>query len=161
MRRLLLIIPILAAIALLSATVPGDASAQSRAPFYWESIDVLIDVQENGDMLVRETQTYVFTEWHNNRRHRYIPLDKVDGIDEISVSMDDWRQMNMGPVNTGIEDGQQWIRWSHERLPSPEDLAFRERFCRAQVQNPELCIERYPKTFTFVWLCCMNIALEA
>ena len=59
-------------------------------------------------------------------------------------------QMNMGPVNTGIEDGQQWIRWSHERLPSPEDLAFRERFCRAQVQNPELCIERYPKTFTFV-----------
>ncbi|MCI5131835.1 MAG: hypothetical protein D3904_09985, partial [Candidatus Electrothrix sp. EH2] len=60
------------------------ASAKSP-PFYWDFINVLIDVQENGDMLVTETQKYVFTGPHSNERYRYIPLDKVDGIDQIEV----------------------------------------------------------------------------
>jgi hypothetical protein len=60
------------------------ASAKS-SPFYWEFINVLIDVQMNGDMLVTETQKYVFTGPHSKERYRYIPLDKVDGIDQIEV----------------------------------------------------------------------------
>ncbi len=40
MRRLLLTLPILAAIALLIALVPGAATSQGRAPFHWDLIDV-------------------------------------------------------------------------------------------------------------------------
>ena len=60
----------------------------------------MIDVQENGDMLVTETQTYVFTAPHNNQRYRSIPLDKVDGINTISASLDRRRI----PVSTEMED---------------------------------------------------------
>ncbi len=119
MRRLLLIVPILAAVALLSGLVPAVATAQSGAPFYWESIDVVIGVQENGDMLVTETQTYAFTAPHTDRRYRYIPLDQADSIDDVSVSLDG-RSL---PVETGVENGQQWIRWSHP-LNAPETLTF-------------------------------------
>ena len=119
MRRRLLIVPILAAVALLSGLVPAVATAQSGAPFYWESIDVVIGVQENGDMLVTETQTYAFTAPHTDRRYRYIPLDQADSIDDVSVSLDG-RSL---PVETGIENGQQWIRWSHP-LNAPETLTF-------------------------------------
>ena len=35
--------------------------AQAASPFYWEFINVDIDVQENGDMLITETQKYVFS----------------------------------------------------------------------------------------------------
>ena len=179
MRRKFILFPLLAAIALLSALVPGAATAQSGAPFYWESIDVLIDVQENGDMLVTETQTYVFTDWHHNQRYRYIPLDKVDGIDDISVSrpplappptpipakttpaptdapapilMDtDTAYGGRIPVNTGIEDGQQWIRWSHRELNLGEKRARSLRLCRNSYSNAT-CARKYPpkETFTFV-----------
>ena len=88
MRRLLLVVPVLAAIALLIALVPGAASSQGRVPFHWDFIDVYIDVQENGDMLVWETQTYVFTAPHTGGRYRYLPLEKVDSIEGISVSQD-------------------------------------------------------------------------
>ena len=123
MRRLLLVILILAASALSSALVSDAATAQSGAPFYWESIDVLIDVQENGDMLVTETQTYVFTGRHNNQRYRYIPLDRVDGIDDITVSLDG-RNLS---VDTAVEGDQRWIRWTHPLNP-PETLTFVLRY---------------------------------
>jgi hypothetical protein len=60
-------------------------SAQEPSPFYWEFINVEIDVQENGDMLVTETQKYVFTAPHTNERYRWIPLDKVDSIENVQV----------------------------------------------------------------------------
>ena len=43
------------------ASSPSATQAQSEVPFYWEFINVDIDVQENGDMLITETQKYVFT----------------------------------------------------------------------------------------------------
>lgn len=57
----------------------GQALAADQPPFHWEFINVDIDVQENGDMLVTETQKYVFTAPHTNKRYRWIPLDKVGG----------------------------------------------------------------------------------
>ncbi|MCI5227491.1 MAG: DUF2207 domain-containing protein [Candidatus Electrothrix sp. AX2] len=94
------------------------ASAKSP-PFYWEFMNVEIDVQENGDMLVTETQKYVFTGPHSNERYRYIPLDKVDGIDQIEV----YEGEEKLPFSTNIKNNQRWIKWRHELNP-PESHTF-------------------------------------
>ena len=111
-------------VALFGLLYPVTVAGQSRTPFYWESIDVFIDVQPNGDMIVSETHTYAFTAPHNNRRYRYIPLDRVDLIDDISVSMDG----RILRSSTGIKDGNLWISWEHRPLDPPETLTFVLRY---------------------------------
>ena len=81
---------------------------------------MLIDVQQNGDMVVTETQTYVFTGPHDTERFRRIPLEKVDGITSVRVSQDG-RDL---PSDTDVDDGQLWIRWSHLPLNPPEKATF-------------------------------------
>jgi hypothetical protein len=85
--------------------------AAQQLPFYWENINVLIDVQTNGDMLVTETQKYVFTGDYNTERYRYIPLGKVAENNQKIAS------------TTGIENNQLWIRWQHQ-LKAPESHTF-------------------------------------
>jgi len=58
-----------------------SVGAEEETPFYWEYINVDIDVQENGDMLITETQKYVFTAKHTNERYRRVTLDKVNMIE--------------------------------------------------------------------------------
>ncbi|MDU9050951.1 MAG: DUF2207 domain-containing protein [Candidatus Electrothrix sp. Rat3] len=94
------------------------ASAKSP-PFYWEFINVLIDVQQNGDMLITETQKYVFTGLIGNERSRIIPLDKVDRIDQIEVFEGEERI----PISTDIINNQQRITWQHAMNP-PESRTF-------------------------------------
>ncbi|MEI3648936.1 MAG: DUF2207 domain-containing protein [Dolichospermum lemmermannii FEM_B0920] len=90
-----------------------------EVPFYWDYINVNIDVQTNGDMLVTETQKYVFTSDWTNQRYRYIPLDKVDEIKEVTVQENN----QIIPSETGIENNQFWIRWQHQ-LKAPESHIF-------------------------------------
>ncbi|NJK75262.1 MAG: DUF2207 domain-containing protein, partial [Microcoleus sp. SU_5_6] len=94
------------------------ATAQ-QLPFYWDNINVAIEVQANGDMLVTETQKYVFTADYNNERYRYIPLDRVDEIKDVTVSENN----QIIPSSTGTENNQLWIRWQHE-LKAPESHTF-------------------------------------
>ncbi len=98
---------------------PQIISAQEDYSFYWEFINVVIDVQENGDMLVMETQKYVFTAPHTNERYRWIPLDKIDTIDSVEVSEDG----EILSATTGIKNNQLWIKWSHPLNP-PEKHTF-------------------------------------
>ncbi|MEG4224662.1 DUF2207 domain-containing protein [Microcoleus sp. N9_B2] len=93
--------------------------AAQELPFYWENINVLIDVQTNGDMLVTETQKYVFTADYNTERYRYISLDKVDEIKDVIVAENN----QIIPSSTGIENNQFWIRWQHELKP-PDSHTF-------------------------------------
>ncbi len=86
---------------------------------YWDFINVDIDVQTNGDMLITENQKYVFTKRGNNQRYRYIPLDKVDKITDVSVFEEDKKIA----FDTGIENNNFWIRWQHELNP-PEERTF-------------------------------------
>ncbi|HEY9801924.1 MAG TPA: DUF2207 domain-containing protein [Leptolyngbyaceae cyanobacterium] len=92
--------------------------AQS-VPFYWEFINVDIAVQTNGDMLVTETQKYTFTGDYKNQRYRYIPLDKVDEITDVTVS----ENGKLLASETGRENNQLWIRWQHQLNP-PESHTF-------------------------------------
>ncbi len=94
------------------------ASAESP-PFYWDFINVLIDVQENGDILVTETQKYVFTGLIGNERCRIIPLDKVDRIDQIEA----FEGEEKIPISTDIINNQQRITWQHAMNP-PESRTF-------------------------------------
>jgi hypothetical protein len=87
--------------------------------FYWDYINVNIDVQNNGDMLVTETQKYVFKSDYANQRYRYIPLDKVDEIKDVTVQENN----QIIPSETGIENNQFWIRWQHQLKP-PETHTF-------------------------------------
>ena len=87
MRRFLLNILALIALALLCALATPTVNAQD-SPYGWESIDVLIDVQQNGDILVEETSAYAFQRQHDFFRSRYIDMEFIDPIDQVSVSMD-------------------------------------------------------------------------
>ena len=87
--------------------------AQTDAPFYWDFMNVVIEVQENGDMLVTETQQYVFTASHTNERSRWLPLDKVDRIEGVEV-FEDGRIL---ASTTEIVNNQVWIRWRHPLSP--------------------------------------------
>ena len=87
MRRFLLNILALIALALLCALATPTVNAQD-SPYSWESIDVLIDVQQNGDILVEETSAYAFHVQHDFFRSRYIDMEFIDHIDQVSVSMD-------------------------------------------------------------------------
>lgn len=86
--------------------------------FYWDFINVDIDVQTNGDMLITENQKYVFTKPGKNERYRYIPLDKIEGISDVSVFEEDKKIA----FDTGIENNNFWIRWQHELNPPEEHL---------------------------------------
>lgn len=105
---------------LFTFTVQVNASANlTKLPFYWDAIDVELDVRDNGDMLVTETQTYVFNQEHTNQRYRYIPLDRVDKITDVTVTENN----SVIPSQTGKDSNQLWIKWQHELNP-PELHTF-------------------------------------
>lgn len=92
----------------------------STLPFYWDFINVGILVKNNGDMLVTETQKYVFNKEYTNERYRYIPLDRVDEIKDITVTENN----EVIPIETGKENNQLWIKWQH-KLNAPETHTFK------------------------------------
>ena len=71
---------------IIANVAPRTSYAQEPSPFYWEFIKVDIDLQDNGDTLVTETQKFLFTRTYNDTRIHYIPLDKVDDIRNMHVS---------------------------------------------------------------------------
>ncbi|MCI5167184.1 MAG: DUF2207 domain-containing protein [Candidatus Electrothrix sp. GM3_4] len=106
-------------ILLMSVLLSFHAVEAKSSPFYWEFINVEIDVQKNGDMLVTETQKYVFTAAHTNERYRYIPLNRLDRIDNVEVFEGEKKLA----ASTNTENGQQWIKWQHTLNP-PESHIF-------------------------------------
>ena len=120
---MLLTIPVLAALALSWALAAPTANAQN-ASYYWESLNVLIDVQQNGDLLVQETHAYVFQRQAPAILSRYINMRRADHIDRVSVSMDG-REL---PVETERDGRNFVIRWSHRPINPPETLTFILRY---------------------------------
>ncbi|NET73534.1 MAG: DUF2207 domain-containing protein [Sphaerospermopsis sp. SIO1G2] len=88
-------------------------------PFYWDYINVNIDVKTNGDLLISEEQKYVFNSQHSHQRYRYIGLHKVDEIKDVTVQENNQTIPNI----TGIKNDYLWIRWQHPLNP-PEAHTF-------------------------------------
>ncbi|RWX44037.1 putative membrane protein (DUF2207), partial [Candidatus Electrothrix marina] len=106
-------------ILLMTVLLSSHAVEAKPVPFYWEFINVEIDVQWNGNMLVTETQKYVFTSAYTNERYRYIPLDRVDSIDNVEV-FEGKKELS---ASTNTKNGQLWIKWRHTLNP-PESHTF-------------------------------------
>ena len=87
--------------------------AQAATPFFWESIDVDMTLEANGDLLVTETQEYVFTASHSHERYRYIPLAGIDSITDVAV----YENNEPLAVETGNRNNDYWIRWQHTLTP--------------------------------------------
>ncbi len=97
----------------------GIGVAQASTPFFWDSIDVDLTLETDGDLLVTETQKYVFTQNHTHERYRYIPLDGIDSITDVAV----YENNEPLTVETGIRNNDYWIRWQHPLTP-PETHTF-------------------------------------
>ncbi|MGL4884690.1 MAG: DUF2207 domain-containing protein, partial [Waterburya sp.] len=82
-------------------------SLAQNTPFYWDFINVTLDIQDNGDLLVTEEQKYVFTDSHSEQHYRFIKLDKIKAIKDVQVFEDN----HLLPIETIIQGDQFWIRW--------------------------------------------------
>ncbi|WP_310429501.1 DUF2207 domain-containing protein [Chamaesiphon sp. VAR_48_metabat_135_sub] len=87
-----------------------EVHATSDHPFYWEKIDVDLQLVESGDLLVTETQKYVFTDRYKNQRNRYIQIDKIDEIKDVIVTENNQPVSNLQLYKL---NGQQHISWKH------------------------------------------------
>lgn len=90
----------------------GLGTAQAASPFFWDFIDVDITVETDGDLLVRETQNYVFNSDYSNKRYRYIPLKGI-GITDVAV----YENNEPLSVETGVRNNNYWIHWQHALTP--------------------------------------------
>ena len=97
--------------------------AQATTPFFWDSIEVEMTLEANGDLWVTETQTYIFTNNYSNERYRYIPLEGIGGITDVAV----YENSEPLAVETGIRNNNYWIRWQHPLTP-PEAHTFLIRY---------------------------------
>jgi Predicted membrane protein (DUF2207) len=107
------------AIVMVILFVNSSGSFATGTPFHWNHINVEIDVQENGDMLVTENQEYEFSANSTNQRYRYIQLSKIGSINDVTVT----EKNQVIPSQTGIKNNQFWISWQHQ-LKAPEIHTF-------------------------------------
>ncbi len=84
--------------------------ACSTHPFYWKKLDVDLQLVESGDLLVTETQQYIFTDRDKNQRYRYIQIDKIDKIKDITVTENDRPVSNL---QVSRSNDRQYIKWEH------------------------------------------------
>lgn len=85
MRRLQMIVGLLAVVGWLLTLLAGPVHAQDKS-LYWETYDVDITVLPNGDFRVVETQELVFTNGTFRFGIRTIPTQFVSGISDVAVS---------------------------------------------------------------------------
>jgi hypothetical protein len=83
MRKLRLLV--LALIATLFLAPNFQARAQSKT-LVWDRYDVSLTIQPNGDLRVVEHQQIRFTSGTFTHGYRVIPLDKTEGISNVSIS---------------------------------------------------------------------------
>ncbi len=96
----------------LSLFILSTTAIQATAayPFYWETMNVDLQLIDSGDLLVTETQKYIFTDPYTNQRSRYIKIDKIDKIQDIQVTENEHPVSNL---QVSIADGKQHIQWEH------------------------------------------------
>ena len=98
----------------------------SDYPYYWDFVNVNIDAKADGSMIVEEVQKYTFNQPWTNERHRFILLDKLDDIQDVSVS----ENGQALKTKTSIKDQRFYIEWIHpiNGLDSPESHVFTLRY---------------------------------
>ena len=76
--------------------------------FYWEKIDFDLELVESGDLLVTETQKYIFTDINTNPLNHYIEINPLHHYIEIDQSTKTWgiavTENNQPVTNLQISD---------------------------------------------------------
>ena len=75
--------------------------------YHYDSIDVNIDIQSNSDMDITETQKLVYQSGTFYYAYRWIPLDRIDIIDSVSVSEGNRLYPENPAVRKWIEERQE------------------------------------------------------
>lgn len=97
----------------LSAVHPSQAAT---ATYQWRTLDVGIELEPSGDLLVTETQSYdVHGQNPAPKLQRTIPLANIDRITDVEVFEGD-RALK---VKAGVKQEQFHIRWRPLHQPSP------------------------------------------
>jgi uncharacterized membrane protein len=112
--------------------VPAAVDAQTKT-LYWERYNVDITVQENGDLLIEEIQSIVFTSGTFTFGYRTIPLWRTDGITDIQVWEGDRQYVqstSQDPFTFSVsrDSGELIVRWYFPPTTnSARDFVFRYR----------------------------------
>lgn len=107
-------------------TVHSDQA--SSAAYQWRTLNIDIEVEPSGDLLITETQSYDVRSHVATRWQRTIPLAEVDRIADVEV----FENEQALAVNTGSKDEQFHIRWhaphqsTHQRA-EPRTFVVRYR----------------------------------
>ncbi len=119
------------------AHAPQGAYAQTRS-FHMDHYDTDITVNADGTLDIVETLSYVFDIGTFRRGTRFIPLDRVEGISNISVE-----EIGFGPYTEGSYNGDDavfgtdhtfgtrqidnklYIRWVHTNTGTSRPKTFR------------------------------------
>lgn len=96
-----------------------SGNLQAKTPFHFGFVDVEVALQDNGDLLVKETEQYVFDEPYSDLRYRWISLAGIDSIADLSVT-EDGKPFD---IKTNLENSQQWVEWTKAVAP-PETHTF-------------------------------------
>lgn len=120
----------LVALALLACLFVSPALAQETdKSLVWERFDSTIDVQPDGSAEVTETQAIRYESGRWTEGGRKIPLDRVDDIRDVSVSLveENGEEVRLRS-ETYVEDGELQIAWGYPATFGGEDRTFRLRY---------------------------------
>lgn len=120
---------LLAAVCLVLAGAAPAAAADELKSWRFDSLDVTLDVQENGDVFVDELATFTFVgNWHFMARN--VPLEGFAGIDDIEVRDANGNLLPErsgdapGTFSTGEEYGQQYIQVNFDLTDTTATFTF-------------------------------------
>lgn len=116
----------------------------ANAAYLWRTLDVGIELDPSGDLLITETQRYDVTGEPAPQLQRTIPLDNVDHIAAVEV----FENERALAVNTGVEEEQFRIRWRAPRRPAHAQTETRTFVVRYRVQGG---VRVHPDGDQIVW----------
>lgn len=100
----------LAALAALSLFAGGAAAADKA--YHYQLIEVDIKILENSDLLITETLVFAFTSGDFHYGYRWIPMDRLESIDDVEV----WEGERKYELNPQV---RRWIDIRREKGSSP------------------------------------------
>ena len=109
----------------------SDAGLAAAPDYGWRALDVGIEVEPSGDLLITETQRYDVSGQQTLRLQRAISLANVDRIADVAV----WENEKALPVKTNIKDDQFRIRWRAPRPSARQTAETRTFVVRYRVQG--------------------------
>jgi uncharacterized protein (TIGR04222 family) len=129
-RRRLWVVGLLAVACALAALLAGPAASAQAQDWRIDNVDVLLDVQKNGDVVVDEAFTFTF-EGSFHYVTRNIPTDNMDGISDIEVRDATGALLpkgdSAGTFNTFKEGNQQYIQVNFDLTDTSATWTFHYR----------------------------------